>query len=315
MTLTDNAGSAGSVSQNLTLNVDEGPQITSPNSATFFTGMPGYFAVTTTGYPSLSTQPAPQNATPPTSPNQGEGMFFTVTGLPADLQFSNLNALGLATGTLTIQGTPSAADAGLHQVTITAQNGVGATAQQTLMLDIVKITGAAPVSGTQCNGTYNGTFNSDVTLSAGQNCMFVAGGIVGNVGVNSGNLVLANAKVTGNVSVHGASAFSIGVGSEVTGHLHIHDVASGSTTNQICGAKLDGNVLVSKNASPIQIGSPSLDSCPGNFVGGDLTIEDNTGAMAVYDNAIERDLACSNNLSIGGTGNTATKELGQCKQF
>ena len=156
MTLTDNAGSAGSISQTLTLNVDEGPQITSPNSATFFTGMPGYFAVTTTGYPSLSTQPVSQNATPPTAADQGQGMFFTVTGLPADLQFSNLNTLGLATGTLTIQGTPSAADAGLHQVTITAQNGVGALAQQTLMLDIVSITGAAPVPAPNAMATITG---------------------------------------------------------------------------------------------------------------------------------------------------------------
>jgi hypothetical protein len=176
LALTDNAGSAGSVSHALTLNVYEAPQITSPNTATFLTGMPAYFAVTTTAYPSVSTQPVPANAMPPTFPPIGQGMYSTVTGLPSDLQYSNLNAQGLATGTVTIQGTPSAADAGVHQVQITAQNGVGSTAQQTLMLDIVSITGASPTSGTTCNGNYSGTFHGGVTVQAGQNCSFVGGG-------------------------------------------------------------------------------------------------------------------------------------------
>jgi hypothetical protein len=293
----------------------EAPQITSPNTATFFVGMPGSFAVTATGFPNLSTGPVQEIALPPTSPTDGDGMVFGVSGVPADLTFSNLNPRGLLTGTLTIQGTPSAADAGLHQVTITAQNGVGATAQQTLMLDIVKITGLAPVSGVKCNGTYNGTFNGDVTVSAGQNCMFVAGGITGNVRVKGGSLALANAKITGYVSVQGASAFSIGEGSEVTGHLHIENVASGSTTNRICGAKLDGNVLVSTNATPIQIGSFSDSSCLGNSFGGNLEINRNTGAMNVYNNSVAEKLSCMNNTSIAGGGNAARTKKGQCSNL
>jgi hypothetical protein len=66
-------------------------------------------------------------------------MYFTVTGLPASLTASNLDPQGNATGTLTIQGTPLPGDAGLHSVQIMARNGVGATAQQTLMLDIAKL--------------------------------------------------------------------------------------------------------------------------------------------------------------------------------
>jgi hypothetical protein len=92
--------------------------------------MPASFAVTTTGFPFLSSQPVGPNPTPPTSPSQGKGMYFTITGLPADLHVSNLNPQGLATRTLIIEGTPSAADAGTYQVQITAQNGVGVPAQQ-----------------------------------------------------------------------------------------------------------------------------------------------------------------------------------------
>jgi hypothetical protein len=294
----------------------EAPQITSSNTATFFVGMPGSFAVTTTGFPNLATHPLPPNSLPPKSPMDGDGMVFTVNGLPADLQFSNLNPQGLQTGTLTIQGTPSAADLGLHQVTITAQNGVGAPVEQSLMLNIIKITGSAPVSGTTCNGNYNGTFNGSVTVSAGQNCSFMGGGrIAGNVKVNGGNFAIANAKVIGNVSIKGGSAFSFGEGSNVTGNIAIQNVASGSTTNQICGAKLEGNVQLSTNAIPIQIGSLSDSSCFSNFFAGNVAISGNTGAVTIYNNSVMQNLSCSNNTSITGGGNAARKKKGQCSNF
>lgn len=60
----------------------------------------------------------------PVDINEGKGMFFTVTGLPSGLSFSNLNPANYATGTLTIAGTPSRADIGVHTVYITAQNGL-----------------------------------------------------------------------------------------------------------------------------------------------------------------------------------------------
>jgi hypothetical protein len=131
------------VYQSLVLNVDEAPAITSSNKATFPTGLPGSFTVTTTGFPSVSGQPLKPPLTAPTSPAQGKGMYFTVTGLPASLKASNLNPEGFAGGTLTIQGTPLPGDAGSRLVQVTARNGVGITAQQTLTLNIVKLGGAA----------------------------------------------------------------------------------------------------------------------------------------------------------------------------
>src|SRR5262249_37538713 len=150
LTANDDAGPLGSASQTLTLNVNEAPQITSKNTANMFVGMPGLFAVTTTGFPSFSNHLIPANPLPPTSPSQGDGMYFTVTGLPWGLSSSNLDLFGYATGTLTIQGTPSAADVGPHQVQITVQNGVGQAAHQMLTLNIVQITGSAPKSGATC---------------------------------------------------------------------------------------------------------------------------------------------------------------------
>jgi hypothetical protein len=134
-------------------------------------------------------------------------MYFTVTGLPADLNYSNLTSQGFAGGTLTIQGTPSAADIGVHQVQITAQNGVGVMARQTLTLNILTLTGPAPASGSPCNGNYNGTFNGSVTVWAGQNCAFFGGGVNGNVTVSGGHLALTNATVTRNYGDPGRGRF------------------------------------------------------------------------------------------------------------
>ena len=312
--LTDDGGTAGMAAQQLVLNVNEAPSITSNGTATMFVGTPGSFAVTTTGFPSVSTHVVPANPQPPTDPSQGDGMYFTVTGLPADLRAANLSPAGFATGTLTIQGTPSAADIGTHQVQIRAQNGVGSAAQQTLTLNIVGITGPAPASGATCNGNYNGTFGGSITVSAGQNCAFYSGGVTGNVVVNGGHLALTNATVTGNMSIQGGSGFSIGAGTAINGNLTIQNVASGSSAGMICQAQVGGNLQVSNNAIPIDIGLPQV-FCYGNSFSGNVDIQGNTAAVAFNDNAIAKNLSCSGNASISGSGNIAAKKTGQCSGF
>lgn len=312
--LSDDGGTAGTAAQQLILNVHEAPKITSTAAATMFAGTPGSFAVTTTGFPSVSNHAITGNGAPRTDPSQGDGMYFTVTGLPEALHASNLNPAGFATGTLTIQGTPSAADLGTHQVQITAQNGVGTGAQQTLTLNIVAITGPTPASGTTCNGNYNGTFKGSITVSAGQNCAFYSGGVTGNVSVNGGHLALTNATVTGNMSIQGGSAFSIGAGTAINGNLTIESVASGSSKSMICQANVGGNLQVSNNAIPIDIGLPQA-FCYGNSFGGNAAIQGNTAAVAFNDNTVAKNLSCSNNAAIAGSGNAAGKKTGQCSGF
>jgi hypothetical protein len=314
-TLTDDAGTNGTATQTLTLKVYEAPQITSANTATMFVGVPGLFAVTTTGFPSVSNHMLPANPPPPpTDPSQANGMYFTVTGLPADLSFSNLNPEHFAGGTLTIQGTPSAADAGQHQVQITAQNGVGQAAQQTLTLNIVQITGSAPTSGATCNGNYNGTFTGNLNVSAGQNCAFYGGGVNGNVSVNGGYIALSNTTVSGNVAIQGGSGFSFGPGTKIQGNLSVQNVGSGSTASQICQAAVSGGLDVSGNAIPIQIGNPQ-NFCFGSSFGKDANILANTASVTFYDNTVGKNLSCSGNTSITGGGNTAQQKGGQCAGF
>jgi hypothetical protein len=312
LSFTTNAGTRGTASQDLLLNVNEAPKITSAATATMFVGMPGMFAVTAAGFPGGSNHTVPENPQPPTNPAQGSGMYFTVNGLPQGLQASNLNTQGFAGPTLTIQGTPTAA--GTYPVQITAQNGVGQAAQQTLTLNIVQITGSAPTSGATCNGNYNGTFTGDIHLSSGQNCAFFGGAVNGNVSVNGGHIALSNSTVSGHMAIQGGSGFSVGPGTKIGGNLSIQNVASGSAASQICQATVSGNLEISANAIPIRIGNPQS-SCFGSSFGKNVDISGNTASVTVYDNTVGKTLSCSGNTSITGAGNNAQKKGGQCAEF
>ena len=137
VTLNDDAGTAGTTTQSVTVNVNEGPGFSSPNLAVLFAGQQATFNVTTTGFPTIGTHQVAPTFGPPASGTDGTGPYFTVSGLPSSLQASNFNGEGLRTGTLTISGTPATADVGTHKVQITIQNGVGSPAPQTLTLQVI----------------------------------------------------------------------------------------------------------------------------------------------------------------------------------
>lgn len=96
----------------VTLNViGNAPSITSANTAAFTVGTAGSFTIRTTGLPT----PAITDATP----------------LPAGLGFADNHD-----GTATISGTPAAGTQGSYPITVSAANGQGSNASQTLTLQI-----------------------------------------------------------------------------------------------------------------------------------------------------------------------------------
>jgi hypothetical protein len=311
--LNDDPGSEGTISQPLIINVYQGPTITSSNTATFITQTPGSFAVTTTGFPNTSTQPVPATSSPPSSPSDGKGMFFVLRGLPADLEATNLNSSGFATGTLMIQGTPSVA--GQRVVQITAQNGVGATANQSLILNTLQLTAPDPVVGTGCNGNYNSVFAGNLLVGTGQNCTFVGGGVTGTITVNGGNLALYGATVNGDVVIQGpSSSFLIESGTTIGRSLNILGIGANPGRNEICGAVVNGDVIVDGNMTPLQIGSFAA-VCQGNVFGGNLIVANSMASAAIYNNVIGNTLVCSNDTLIAGEGNSAAAKTGICRLF
>jgi len=55
--------------------------------------------------------------------------------------------------------------------------------------------------------------------------------------------------------------------------------------------------------------------CAGNTFGKNVSAQNNTGALFIFDNTVGHSLACSANSSITGGGNTASVKTGQCSAF
>ena len=190
-----------------------------------------------------------------------------------------------------------------------------------------------PSAGTACDGIYYGVFSGDITISSGQKCTFMSGGVTGNVTESGGSLTLTGATVQGNVQVNGGGSVSIGPYTSINGNLVIQNMSAGGPMAQICGAKVQGNLQIQNNASAVEIGAAS--SCPGNVIGGNLQVQGNTASTIIFDNAVTgnlqdqnntagtqvlgnqvgKDLQCQNNSSITGAGNTAKQKQGQCANF
>ena len=229
---------------------------------------------------------------------------------------------------------PGGTAAGAYTIVAVYNAGAGfvMSSDSTHMLTV--FTGAAPGSGTTCNGSYNGTFNGNVTVSAGQNCVFIGGVVTGNVQQTGGNLVLTQSQVGGDVQMNGGGTFTIGPGAAIKGNLQIQNLPSGAGQNQVCGSLVNGDLQFQNNGTAIEIGSISL-SCAGNTVGGNLTVQNNpaativdgnkvtgnlqdqnnTAPTQVFNNAVKQNLQCQNNSSITGGGNTAGQKQGQCAAF
>ena len=159
--------SASSSSLSVTLYVDQAPAITSAAKATFLTGVVGQtFKITTKGYPAAT---------------------ISSSALPSGLLLTdNQN------GTATISGTPTVS--GGFAITITATNGVGKAATQTLTLTLAvppTITSAATTAfrvgvagGFTPTATPSSTFSESGKLPAG--VVFIGGKLTGTPRAGTG---------------------------------------------------------------------------------------------------------------------------------
>jgi hypothetical protein len=189
---------------------------------------------------------------------------------------------------------------------------------------------AAPlISGQSCNGLFTGFFNGDVTVSAGQNCVFSApceikgnvtvnGGsfdlactVDGNVTENAGSVVLRqNAQAGGNVNVSGVSTFSVN-GASVGGNLQIQQLSAGQPPVVVSETAIKGNLIVQNVGSPIEIGGNNTNL--GNAVGHNLQAGNNYAALSIDYNDVGGNLQVNNDTAATDvSGNTVTQNL-QCQ--
>ncbi len=120
ITITAKNGTSPTVTQTFLLYVGTTPTITSPAAAQFVAGTAGSFTVVGTGYPA------------PTITESG--------ALPTGVTFTDNGD-----GTAAVSGTPAAGTQGSYTATLTAANGLGPAATQTLTITVL---GQAPTSTT-----------------------------------------------------------------------------------------------------------------------------------------------------------------------
>jgi hypothetical protein len=281
------------------------PLISGPSSAIFTDGSQSSVTFTAIGYYPVST--------------------FSESGaaLPAGVTFVDN---GNGTATLSGIATVSA----VYPITITAQNGVGSVANLPFTLTTAA---SLPAAGNKCNGIYDGTFKGNLTVSAGQTCIFVGGGVTGNVVENGGTLILTNAAVGGSTVVN-KGTFAIGSGTSIKGNLSILEPPKSAVQSTVCGATIGANLQVLESSTPVAIGNGTA-ACPGNTITGNLNVSGNNAAVAIYNNAVGGSLldlanakptqvfsnhvkgilSCLADSGITGGSNTASLKLGQCSKF
>jgi Putative Ig domain len=125
LTITVSNAYPPNATQSFALTVNEAPSFSTAAATALSTAQPGSFAIATNGYP------------PATIAESG--------GLPNGVSF----AANAANGTALLAGKPSASAAGVHEVTLTAGNGISPEATQTLAIVVaepVSFVSAATVS-------------------------------------------------------------------------------------------------------------------------------------------------------------------------
>jgi Putative Ig domain len=131
------ANSVTTVTQTLTIAVDQGPAFTSEDNAVFVIGTAGSFTVTTTGVPA------------PT---------ITAAALPAGLTFTDNGD-----GTATIAGTPQVGTAGDKALVLTATSGALPPAEQSFTLKIKQIPAFTSADSANFQVGVAGTFQITAT--------------------------------------------------------------------------------------------------------------------------------------------------------
>lgn len=175
----------------------------------------------------------------------------------------------------------------------------------------IPATQSSPATGSLCNGIYDGTFPGNVTVSAGQNCIFLNGGrIAGNVNVVGGNFALNGSAIGGNLTVNGGGTYTLGPNATVSGNLQIQNIPPGSANNSVCGATVYGNMLLNKDGTAVQIGSTAPLFCAGNTIGGNFEAVGNSNSALMFDNSVGGNMSVLDNTGpVDVVGNTIRGNL------
>jgi hypothetical protein len=118
--------------------------------------------------------------------------------------------------------------------------------------------------------------------------------------------------VDGNVTISGTSAASL-VEATIGGNLQIQQLSAGQPQSAVCGTRINGNLQVQNDRSPIEIGANNANACAGNTVGNNLQAQNNYAALSIDYNNVGGNLQVNNNTAATDvSGNTVAHNL-QCQ--
>ena len=252
----------------------------------FSAGSATQSVIITQATPTIAFGPAPM----PTYPPAGNFTVSATTNSNGALTFSYASGpCGLLSATATAATFRST---GTGMCVVVARTA--ATVNFTAGAATQSVTIAAPSSPVcNSNGFYTGTFNGNLTISAGQMCNLggPSGGVKGNVTVQSGGTLLVGggAVISGNVTVQ--SRGDVTVYGTVEGNVTVQsggDVAVYGTVNgnvnvsggvSISGATINGNLNISSLAETHEVAGGVCQT----VVKGDLVSQYNESIVVIGD--------------------------------
>jgi hypothetical protein len=178
-----------------------------------------------------------------------------------------------------------------------------------------------------CSGTQSTDVIANLLVPKGVTCTLEGITVTGSITVQPGGCLIvgqasAPARVGGNINATDAACLSIGFGSAIGGNviaLGTTGNPSGYSFNFMCNSLIGGSVEInnSEKGADWCIGGKAACACAAgeNIIGG-LTFDANKGATNnISDNTIGSNMNCAGNTGLTGSGNTASRKLGQCSTF
>ena len=169
----------------------------------------------------------------------------------------------------------------------------------------------APAPNATCNGALPPGTYQNVTVPAQTFCTIDGSDIItGDVTVATGAaLVDLGAPIGGNLQAdHAQEVFVVG-GASVGGNLQL---TATSSKNSVCGVTVGNDLVVQDGAASFigGIGEP----CPaGAVIGGNLTVQNNTGGVAVETNFVAGNISVHDNTGGGDLADNSAG--GSCQLF
>ena len=261
-------------------------------------------------FPAIPTQNGPGTVTLTATASSGLTVSYSVTSGPAMVSGNTLTTTGA--GSVTVQATQAGNASYLAAPPVSQTFTVNAN--------------AGKLNGSNCNGQYTGTFTGNLTVSAGQTCIFTNGGVIGNLTEKGGSVVLSNNSfVKGNLQVNGGSltiSNSALTNGGVTGNLTQNGGTVVLSNNSFVTGNLQtngGNLTVSNSSvgNDLQIsGASSFSIGPGASIAGNLQIQSlptSGGVNQVCGASVTHNLTFQNSgtaLLIGSAGGCAGNSVG-----